>query len=198
LLMSAGMPDFSCPHVQAAEVGSECYQTDAILAVAEVTVALNLDMQVTYVEKCLQVALSLLKRDHDDDATPAALYLVATIFRAGPAESSVGRLFVQGGGDKLLLKFLALSNATRNDAVYVILAIALRGSELETVKHAVIKESSQSLAELYATYPPRIVDDDSLDEKSVVTPEYLSKCYQRIHDSMPDSWTSKTLSKYLL
>jgi hypothetical protein len=189
---SGGMVDYSVPHVQAAESGSVNCQRDAILALAEVIDIRKEDMHVIYIESCLQVALSLFKGDHGDDVMPAALYLVATIFRAGPSKSSLGRKLVKGGGDKLLLKFLALPNAVRNESLYVILAIDLGGSDLAAVKDAIVTESSsQSLADLYGDYPPYTVDDNT-----VIRPVDLSKTYQHIYGRMPEFWTSTNMGKY--
>jgi hypothetical protein len=190
---SAGMFEFSVPHVQAAELGSVSYQRDAILALAEIIDILKEDMHVIYIERCLQVALILFKGEHDDNVMHAALYLLATILRAGPSEPCFGRMFVKGGGAKLLLRFLALPNAPRNEALDIILATDLGGSELGTIKDAVIKESSQSLADLYGDDPPYAVEGNT-----VIRQEDLSETYQDIHHRMPDFRTSKSLGKYLI
>ncbi len=172
------------------ETGSESYQAQAIMALAEVIKVIGEDMHPTYMELCVQVALTLLKRDHDGDVTPAALYLLGIICFAGPSKADFGRTFVRGGGNKLLLK--ALPNSSRNEALFVILTIDDCRPELEAVMDAIVKESStQSLADLYRDYPPHPVDDDTL-----ISPEALSEAYQVLHGRMPDSWTL-TPSRYL-
>jgi hypothetical protein len=78
------------------ETGFESYQAEAIIALAEVIKIIKEDMHPTYMELCVQVALTLLKRDHDDDVTPAALYLLAIICIAGRSKAAFGRTFVTG------------------------------------------------------------------------------------------------------
>jgi hypothetical protein len=168
-------------YLQAArEASTGVCQRDGVVALAEIIDTFPEVMPPEFILDCVQAAIEFLAGDEEESVTPAALYLVGILFQKVPSEP-LEHQFVQGGGHELLLKYLLMPHWTRNEALYVVLAIEAATPALNTVKNAIVAESSENLGALCRRYPPNPIDGAFL-----VKTEDLDTMYQRTHKCSPD------------